>query len=211
GFKPPAKVVRVALPAQMTTVVGGKTASELAVGVSKAIFRSAPAVVLVAAGDEADLPQAADRAQKLGVPVLVTPSQGDPATGVADEIKRLAPKTVVPIGPGATTWFQQSSPASSPVSLPVSSPANDPVAVADIRPDEPLTDLLVLTVNVSIGRAASATAKAAGARILALSNSDPRTDAKAIDALAHEPTEHVLAIGAGFGSAEQLRARVDTA
>jgi hypothetical protein len=209
AFKQPTKVVRAVMPAEKTVVVPGATASELAIGVSRAIFRAAPAVVLVAADDEGAMGQAADRAQALGVPLLVTPSNADPAPGLEQEIVRLGPKTVVPVGSAAMNWIRSATPPSS--AAPVNASVNDNVVLSDTHPVDPLASLLVLVLDQPANRAAMATAKAAGARVLPLSNPDPRTDPKAIEALAHQPTEHVLAIGTALGSSEVVRGRVDTA
>lgn len=58
--------------------------------------------------------------------------------------------------------------------------------------------------------AAVATARAAGARIVAVRGADPRSDPAAIDALRAEPPAALLALGKGFGPPDRLRSRVDT-
>ena len=65
--------------------------------------------------------------------------------------------------------------------------------------------------NDPTGAAAAATARASGARVLALGNTDPRTSSESIKAIAGQPIEHVLAVGGAFGPADRLRRRLATA
>src|SRR5690606_35013358 len=52
----------------------------------------------------------------------------------------------------------------------------------------------------------------AGARVIAVAGADPRADPAAIAALATEPLpDRVVALGAGFGSADLLRPRLEVA
>jgi hypothetical protein len=60
-------------------------------------------------------------------------------------------------------------------------------------------------------RAATATAHAAGARVVAIRGSDPRADPAAIAALSGHSAANVLAAGADFGPAAKLAARVAVA
>src|SRR5687767_11195392 len=74
---PPDPDARTALPADATTVVTGRGAVALAVAASRALFRTAPAVVLAADGDNEGVGRAGTLAVKIGVPVLLVPR--DPA------------------------------------------------------------------------------------------------------------------------------------
>jgi hypothetical protein len=90
----------------------------------------------------------------------------------------------------------------------------DPHLAAGIRAPVPLRHVVVLVRgrDTSAGtRAAVATARAAGARPVALSGNDPRTDPRAIKALSAAEPNRVLAIGAGFGPAHELADRVAVA
>jgi hypothetical protein len=92
--------------------------------------------------------------------------------------------------------------------------AGEPSSPADlprVAPDAPLDTLLVLVARDPASLAAAATARASGARLLAVSNPDPRTDPKVIEALAADPAEQVVALGTAFGSPETLRYRLDVA
>jgi len=64
---------------------------------------------------------------------------------------------------------------------------------------------------MSIGAAAVATARAAGVQVITVAGFDPRADPSAISALSAARPQHVIAIGAGFGPARLLAARVAVA
>jgi hypothetical protein len=77
---------------------------------------------------------------------------------------------------------------------------------------DPLDDLLVLVGRNDAGVAAAATARASGARVVAVTGTDPRTDADALAALAAEPLpERVVALGRDFGPGVRLRQRLEVA
>jgi hypothetical protein len=77
---------------------------------------------------------------------------------------------------------------------------------------EPLEDVLVVVERADAGLAAVATARASGARVVAVAGTDPRTDRDAIAALAGAPLpDRVVAFGAGFGPADRLRRRLEVA
>jgi hypothetical protein len=80
-----------------------------------------------------------------------------------------------------------------------------------VAPDAPLDSLLVLAARDPASLAAVATARASGARLMTVTNPDPRTDPDVIAALAAEPPGQVVALGTAFGSPETLRYRLDVA
>ncbi len=59
--------------------------------------------------------------------------------------------------------------------------------------------------------AATATARAAGARVLVVPRSDPRADSAVVEALAEQPAGNVVALGEAFGAPDRLRHRLDVA
>jgi len=212
---------RTALPEGDTTVVDGAGAAALAVATSKAIFQSAPAVVLVADDDTAALERAGNAAVALGVPLLLAPSApvptvtpgpsgpvGDLDSGTIAELTRLQPRTIVTAGDGASKWIATASTTATVVPLVDSA---DGAVIPGITPPPPLTDLLVLVRDDPTGVAAATTARASGARILVLGNTDPRSSSESIKAIAGQKIEHVLAVGGAFGPADQLRRRLATA
>jgi hypothetical protein len=90
----------------------------------------------------------------------------------------------------------------------------DPDALSATRASRPLSHVVVLVRrgDASAGtEAATATARDAGARIIAVGGGDPRADPAAVAALATARPRQVLAIGAGFGPPATLAARVAVA
>jgi hypothetical protein len=90
----------------------------------------------------------------------------------------------------------------------------EPSSAADlprVAPDAPLDTLLVLVARDPASVAAAATARASGARLMTVTNPDPRTDPEVIAALVAEPPGQVVALGTAFGSPETLRYRLDVA
>jgi hypothetical protein len=212
---------RTALPEGGTTVVEGASAAALAAATSKAIFQSAPAVVLVADDAEPDHERAGKAAVALGVPLLLAPSAltptvtpgpsgpvGDLDPGTLAELTRLQPRTIVTVGDGASKWIATVSTQATVAPLVDSA---EGAVIPGITPPAPLTELLVLVQNDSTGAAAAVTARAGGARVLVMGATDPRTSSESIKAIAGQPIEHVLAVGSAFGPADRLRRRLATA
>jgi hypothetical protein len=150
------------------------------------------------------------------MPLLLTPG---PATEAATEapasaalqaeVDRLDPTTLVAVGDGAAAWTRTGGVTRSTVTL--AAGAADNAALPAVRHGAALDQLLVLAVNNAASAVASAIAKAAGARVLALNGTDPRAEDAAIKALAAAPPKEVLALGAEFGPADRLRRRIDVA
>jgi hypothetical protein len=228
---PDKRQARTAMPAAATTVVPGSSAAELAVAASHALFMSAPAVVLAALDDAKAITKGATTATGLGVPLLLTPAAAplpsappspstppSPSASVnasmtADpalqaELGRLAVQTVVTVGDGAAA-YERVAPTGRTVAI--SSGASDDSVLPSVQPAPPLSDLLVLAVAGDASTAAVATAKAAGARVITLPGPDPRMTTATVKALTGQAVSHVLGLGSGFGSADVLRNRVDTA
>lgn len=78
GSEPIDPQASTALPDTTTTVIDGVAAAELALATSRALYVSAPAVVLVAEDEVEAVPRASDVAVTLGVPLLVTPAAAEP-------------------------------------------------------------------------------------------------------------------------------------
>jgi hypothetical protein len=163
---------------------------------SQLLFASAPTAVLTSS-DLASLTQAASSAQRLGAPVLIS---DDAAAGAAvtDEVRRLGCHQVVLVG--TATTVPDVGVVSDAAQLPIARPK--PVKG---------TAILVPTNNDAAVVAATATARAAGADVVMMHGDDPRADPTAIEALSEQPPTHVVAVGAGFGTAQQLSQRVAVA
>src|SRR5262245_32875827 len=223
---------RTAMPAAPTTVVPGSSAAELAIATSHALFISAPAVVLAALDEPAAIAKGATTATGLGVPLLLSPasparpspspvpSPAPPAAPsasaapmIADpalqaELGRLAAQTVVTVGNGAAAYVRV-APTGRTVAVGVG--PSDDSAIPNVTPAPPLSDLLVLALAGDASTAAIATAKAAGAGVVTLPAADPRATSASVKAVAGQKATRLLALGTGFGSADILRSRFDTA
>ena len=230
---PPVAQLQTTVPVADTTVLAGRTATELALATSRVLYARSPAVVLVGDGDPASLGRAAKTAVTLGVPLLLTPVTASPSpapsrtasspgataqptpttvspatSALRNEVARLGASTLVTAGEAAAAWARAES------TVP-----GDTAAVASLEsgrlptvvPAAPLTDVLVIALDQPVSAAAVATARASGARVVLTANPDPRTSNAVITALAGHPIDHIVAIGAGFGPAARLRNRVETA
>jgi hypothetical protein len=107
-------------------------------------------------------------------------------------------------------------PAASPATPPAATPPVTPVAegVPDLPATTPAPAArgpVVLARSGNDQVAAVATARAAGVPVHVLRTPDPRADADLVTALAAAPDDRVLALGAGFGSVEQLQERLAVA
>jgi hypothetical protein len=202
----PAEVVPAAVvspPVDRTVVLTGSGPGALSVAVSRALFRTAPVVVVT---DRAGAAAAAGRSVPLGVPLLLTGDPaGDPAgnpTGdpagdrsVRAEVRRLQARTVL---------------ASAPI--PGLTVVTDPAALPKLAPPPPIAGLVVLVrAGDPAAPAVSATATAAGARVVTVHAADPRADPAAITALARLRPRQVVAAGAAFGPASRLATRIAVA
>jgi hypothetical protein len=215
----------VAVPDEPTTVLAVDDPAALAVAASSALYASAPVAVLAAADDDAGQRAAASVAERVGTPLLLAPSAGDPTdgnstggnppgggppggdpVGVGAELARLGVHTVLAVGERAVHWATASGVSADVVtdqgSLP---PATRPAA----RPD-----VLVLVPDQRRALAAAATARASGARTVEVPGGDPRRDPTRLpdDATpADRSSTRLLALGTEFGSRELLDRRLAVA
>jgi hypothetical protein len=215
---------RTAVLAGSPGVVAAKTAH--------ALFAGAPLVVLATSGHRSAIAEAAAQARKVHAPLLLVPPASASRAGVAagrgrraydltatrarnqaasaaialrGEVRALGARQVLAVGVASSLLSTR---------LPGVQVITDPHQVAAIQPPVKLKHVVVLVRrgDVSQGtRAALATARAAGAQLIPLSGDDPRTDPAAIKALSAARPARVLAIGAGFGTARELAARVAVA
>ncbi len=206
---------RVLAPSGMTTVLPGSTDAELALAASRALYRHAPAVLLVAAGDDTALRLATPVASRLGVPLLTGPPEGapDPAT-LRAELRRLNPATVLAFGDLTARLAEGVSKDIEVVRAPVDQRRVTDLVdgrLSGIRRSPPLGSLLTLIPGGQDFPATTATVRATGARVLPVDRLDPRADRTVIEALTRESAGKVLALGTGFGPADRLRRRIDVA
>lgn len=190
--------------------------SAVAARVADALFAKAPLVVLASADHKAAISSAAARATRLHAPLLLVPagprSPGgvavrtlSAAVGLRDELRALAAREVLDVGVAASLLSAQ---------LPGVRVITDPSQAPATRAPAPLGHVVVLVrrQDTSAGAMAGiASARAAGAQPVSVRGDDPRTDPGAIAALAAVRPREVLAIGAAFGPARRLAARVAVA
>jgi hypothetical protein len=197
-----------------------------------ALFAGAPLVVLATSDHRTAIAAAAAQARKVHAPLLLVPpasaSRGGVAAGrgrraydltatharnhaapaaiaLRGEVRALGVRQVLAVGVASSLLSTR---------LPGVQVITDPHQVSAIQPPVRLRHVVVLVRHgdKSPGtQAALATARAAGAQILPLSGDDPRADPAAIKALSVARPNRVLAIGAAFGPARELAARVAVA
>ena len=175
------------------------TATDTAQAASAALFRSAPAAVVSAGGDE----QAAAGAEaaRLGIPFL-------PVTGaesmekVRDELDRLGAAAVLTFGTPEAGWEQI---------LGGREQTNVAGALPEFTTASDAADAVLLTDGSPAASAADATARAAGATVLQVPGGDPRADGNVIRTLAERPDAAVYAAGESFGTPELFDRRLATA
>jgi hypothetical protein len=192
-------------PAAATSVLTGSQAT-LAADVARELFTAAPVVVIASAAQPAGLAAAARDAERSSAPLLLTAGgSGAPLSpAVRAEVERLHPSSVLAVGVAARAIEAQLpgiSVISSLAALPVTSPPGRLQHVA----------LLMRQGRSGANIAAAATARAAGAEVISLTRYDPRADPAAIRTLAATKPQQVLALGAGFGTAGGLAAKVAVA
>jgi hypothetical protein len=190
------------------SVLAGTPVAE-AVSAARQLYASAP-VVIVARATVPAVTAAARDARLNAAPVLLTPHAQDHGAGqvpaeVRAEIGMLRPRYVLAVGLGGAALAAQ-LPGQRVVSTAQALPA-----MGAVTPLSRVT-LLVPARHSDVGAiAAAATARSAGARVLAVHGDDPRADPAAIQALSAASPGQVLAVGAGFGAAGVLAAKIAVA
>jgi len=211
-------VARTHQPESATSVLTGAP-DVLAAGVAQRLFAVASVVVVANPNLPADLAIAAAQAERAHAPLLLTAARsapgpasgGAPGSGTAvsaallAEIKALHASAVLAVGlagkvlsarlPGIPV-------VTNPARLPVSS---GPMSLAHV------VMLVRQGDSTAATTAAITTARVAGVQVVAVHGYDPRADPAAITALCAARPRQVLAIGASFGPAGRLAARVAVA
>ncbi len=171
------------------------------------LLACSPVVVVARDGSRASVTRAAGWARRARAPLLLLPAGPGPVQ-VPDvlraQIRALHPHILLAAGVVARTLA-----ARLPGIRAVTGPARLPAAAAP-RPRDRVV-LLVPGRRTAATVAVAATARAAGARVIAVRGFDPRADPAAITALAAARPQRVLAVGRKFGPAGRLAARVAVA
>jgi hypothetical protein len=232
----PAAAVRIAsrthLPAAATSVLTGAQ-DVIAEGVAQNLFAAAPVVVIASPGNPDDQ-AAARQALQIHAPLLLTsaaaakPAAGDavttalrtgmrPASDSAQDaasvvsaalrarVRALNPSVVLAVGISAKVLTAQ-----LPGIRVVSNPALLPATQAPTPLDQ-VALLVPATGGNTATLAAATTAQVAGAQVIRVRGDDPRADPDVIATLAAARPQRVLAVGAGFGTASELAARIAVA
>jgi hypothetical protein len=208
------------MPAPPTSVLAGAP-DVVAGGVASRLFASAPVVVVAGPGGPAALAAAARSALRAHAPLLLTAAAAapaarsgsgrpsDPAAVVSPmleaQIRALDPRAVLAAGMARDVLAAK---------LPGIRVITDPAMLPATTTPPPLGHLALLVRSGSSDAgtlAAVTTARVAGARVITVRGADPRADPAAIAALSAARPRQVLAIGAGFGPADQLASRIAVA
>ena len=212
-------------PATPATVLTGSPVVASA-DEARALLTVAPSAVVTGTSSYADIVRAASLARRAHAPLLLMPaaSTGTTAAQLAAQvavlrgaIRALHSTAVLAVGvsrsaltadlPGVRLVTAASELPATTAAAPMQSVEvlvyTGPSPAASAAPAASATSALAI--------AAATTAETAGARVIDLPGYDPRADPAVIRALAAARPQHVMAIGAGFGSASLLAARVAVA
>ncbi len=216
--------VRSREPVTAVTVLTGSPAIASA-DEARALLTTTPSAVVASASSRADVLAAAGIARRAHAPLLLMPAASastaaaQPAAQVAaqvagqvaalrDAIRALHPAAVLAVGV-ARSALAADLPGVRLVSTASALPAT--AAATPMRSVAVLVHVGRTAAAAALAIAATATAQVAGARVIDLPGYDPRADLAAIKALTGTRPQRVLAVGAGFGSARLLAARVSVA
>jgi len=196
-------------PTAATWVLTGPSDVEAA-EVADRLFASSPVVIVANPGSRRALTAAAMDAREVHAPVLLASRQpGKPSMPLSAstraEIKALRSRSAIAVGV---------SPHALSVALPGIRMVTGIARLRAATTPTPLTGVVLLVHRgdaTARERAAAATARAAGVRVVFEHGYDPRTDPAAIVAVSAVKPREVLALGAKFGPARRLAARVAVA
>lgn len=196
-------------PAAPTVVLTGSAATVTA-RLAGELFASSPVVVLANATAPASVAAAAREAEHHFAPLLLAGDSAPPVTSaVQAEVSRLHASYVLAIGLSAHALS-----AGLPGVIVVTSSSALPATSAPA----PLRAVALLVrqgkeraATAVASTAATATALAAGARVITMRGYDPRANPATISTLAASKPRFVMAVGAGFGAASSLAAKVAVA
>lgn len=191
------------------------TGGELAIAASRAFFDHSPAAVVLddgdSDGDGGDAHAAAERAQDLGVPLLLAPGSSKQATALEAELTRLGASTVIRYG--GTSTGDQGAAASFGTDVQVVDGTDPQARLPDVTAaalGKPRAAVSITGQTDTGTRAALATARASGATTHTMASADPRADANRAFFRKHADTA-LYAVGPGFGPAPEFQALAATA
>ncbi|ROP74088.1 hypothetical protein [Curtobacterium sp. PhB115] len=172
--------------ASTVTVADASDAAARSVRVSKALFASAPGAIVAPAGDADAIRDAAEDAASAHVPVLLASTASKGGAAVAGELDRLG-----------ADWYQAEGDVSLDTDVEQRQAPDGGDAPESTRASRQAT---VVVADARADAAAVATAKAAGARVVAMPEgvADPAAAPDVVTAL-HEREQHpTVLVGAAF-------------
>ncbi len=202
-------------PAAPTVVLAGSPAT-LTARVAGELFASSPIVVLASPSAPASVTAAARDAEHYFAPLLLA---GDSvpvvSSAVRAEVSRLHASYVLAIGlsaPALSADLPGVSVVTSGSALPATSaPAPLRGVAVLVRQGKERAVTAAARATAAASTATTATARAAGAQVITMRGYDPRAYPATISALAASKPRFVMAVGAGFGPAASLAAKVTVA
>jgi hypothetical protein len=207
----PAAVTRA--PATADSVLADTAPGALTAAFARVLFASAPVVVVSATAGQAVRIAAADASAAHAPLLLASPLTAKSLAQLAASARAFHPVAVLTEGLPAA-W-----PGKLAAALPGVKVVGKPASLPATRAPAPLSRLAVLvpagtaasgTSSASIA-AVTDTARSAGAAVVDVTGTDPRSDPAAITALARLRPEKVVAVGAQFGPASRLAGRIAVA
>jgi hypothetical protein len=198
------------MPGSPASVLSGTPATTSA-GLARRLFTSAPVVIVAASGASSGTLQGAAReARKEFAPLLLTPAghlsgTALPTHALRVEISALHPEDVLAVGiPGRAL-------AGDLPGIRVVTTESALPAISRLAPLRHVALLVAAGGHGAAMTAAIATARAAGVPVIPVRGDDPRADSAAITTLARSKPQQIVALGAGFGTAKGLAAKVTVA
>lgn len=181
-------------PIEPLTIITGKTPAQIALGTSQRFYQRAPVVVVTPAADVEAQRLAVAAATTLRAPVLV-----DDAS-IGAELRRLSAEQILVIGAVTKTSITMSGridvvPTSAAVNRAVDTITDGEVFAAA---KAPASTAIVVTRSPQHDVVALATARNAGATIVALPGGDPRRAPAAATLLRQRKNSPVVALGDDF-------------
>lgn len=218
----PPPAARTHAPSAAVSVLTDTAAGDLTARFAQALFASAPVVVVAGtSGGALPAPAAVAAARAAHAPLLlaarVTASgtTGSGSTGqLAAQVRVFHPAAVLTAGlsPGQardlTARLRGVRVTGRVAELP---PAGAPAPLSQVAVLVSSTGTGTGTGARAVQTAVTATAKAAGATVIGMSGTDPRTNPKAIAELARLRPETVVAVGTAFGPVARLASRLAVA
>jgi hypothetical protein len=215
-------------PDSGTSLLSGPPAT-VAAGVAKDLLGCAPTVVVANEDQPASVAAAVPLAEQAHAPLLLAAPL--PATAISAaasyhggaasarpalpaslvatvvalrEVSDLHPRSVLAVGLQASELSTE---------MPRAHVTTDPGSLVGMAQPRPLGHVLVMVSKggSADAMAATATAEAAGAQVLAVPDDDPRADPAAITTLSKEKSQQVIAVGSGFGPMSRLDGRLAVA